>query len=94
MEGDGMNGDFGVFDHTELVAEFGDDESAEAHKRALEQDPIYVPVYEHGMFVAEVPEEYHAYKRLLDGLIKSRDADRALDAAKAVLDLEMNDAAS
>jgi hypothetical protein len=74
-----MYGDFGVFDHVELKAEFGDDVSAEEYLTQLKAVGAYVPTYADSLFVAEIPEDYWEYWRLLQGLIRSRDEDRALE---------------
>lgn len=78
-----MNGNFGVFDHTTLVAEFVTDEDAGAHMRALQEGGFFVPEYEDGMFVARVPDNYVLWNRLLVALRKSRNKDRALQREEA-----------
>lgn len=71
-------GAFGVFDQTELLAEFGDDESADEYRRtALGMDR---PLYD-DLQIAEVPEDYELWLRLLKGLRKSRAQDRAVETA-------------
>lgn len=86
-----MMGNFGVFDGVELLAEFGDDESADEYRRALLEIPA--PLYD-DLQVAEVPEDYERWIRLLEGLKKSRAHDRALDLARRMVDeVERDDAA-
>jgi hypothetical protein len=65
-------GDFGVFDHTELLAEFGDDESADEYRRdALELDVpegFRCSPYD-DLEVREITEEDRInMRRVVDGL--------------------------
>lgn len=71
-------GVFGVFDQTELLAEFGDDESADEYRREVLEIPS--SLYD-DLLIAEVPEDYDLWIRLLRGLKKSRAQDRAIETA-------------
>ena len=73
-----MDGNFGVFDYTELLVECGNDEDADEYRRSLPGS--HIPVYESELRVAEIPEDYHFLWRTLAGLTKSRDHDRAQEA--------------
>jgi hypothetical protein len=88
-----MNGDFGVFDHVELKAEFGDDVSAEEYLAQLKAVGGYVPAYVDSLFVAEIPEDYWDYWKLLQGLIRSRDRDRATEQPQSATEEAQNAAA-
>jgi hypothetical protein len=75
-----MNGQFGVFDRLFLLAEFGDDESADEYRRELLQEEIpdhlrnsaYDP---DDLSVREIPVNYDLWLRLLYGLKASRRQD-------------------
>lgn len=83
-----MQGDFGVFDGVELIAEFVDDESADAHRRLILglDSPEWCRTSEYNetdLFVARIPDgidgpvrEYELWMRLLTGLRVSRARDR------------------
>jgi hypothetical protein len=81
MEGDSVNGSIGVFDGTDLLAEFGDDDSAEEYR----SDVLELNIPEgfrrseyDDLQVYEVPEDYPQWHQLLRGLRASRNQDLAI----------------
>jgi hypothetical protein len=81
MEGDSMNGSIGVFDGPDLLAEFGDDVSADEYR----SDVLELNIPEgfrrseyDDLQVHEVPEDYPLWQRLLTGLRASRNQDLAV----------------
>lgn len=77
-----VNGNFGVFDDLILLAEFGDDDSADEYRR----DALDLGLYD-DLLVAEIPEDYDCdlWTRLLSGLRKSRRQDLAVEKYVGVL---------
>jgi len=76
-----MEGNFGVFDRTELLAEFWDDEEADLHRREL----LELNMPEHmrsspydDLDVFQIPEDYPRWEHLMNRLRASRNQDRTV----------------
>jgi len=78
-----VRGDFGVFDRTNLLATFGDDDAADEHRRQL----LEVDMPEHmrcspydELEVFEIPDDldYPTWNRILTKLRASRNQDLAV----------------
>ena len=80
-----MTGDYGVFDGIELIAMFSDDNDADDYRRQLlelDRPEIFRrPEYD-DLQIREVPENYDLWRRLIDGLRRSRDYDLAVRQAR------------
>lgn len=78
-----MNGIFGVFDGVALISgTFDNDVDADEYRRDILQEGVpelfRTSLYDaHELTVRPVPDDYELWWRLLDGLRRSRDADRA-----------------
>lgn len=78
-----MDGNFGVFDGVELLAEFGDDEAAEDYRRDLLQldlpEHLRAPLYD-DLEVREVPDDpdFIALGAFVSALNASRNRDLAI----------------
>lgn len=70
-----MTENLGVFDYTELLAEFDNHTDADRYLRDVQENSSYVPIYQDELRVSEIPEDYDRWQKLLNGLRRSRDHD-------------------